>query len=549
MQLKRRKKKKTLQKEPINVIEDKLKEINVKKEELVEKLQDNMDADLYKLANKSLSSSDSQKRNLLNKLSDPRSDKYQQFKEHALNNNIPEKDIYPLYQKFIADQLNNLEAMAMMNIPKNSPVISKKDTLDEKCANSESYSTLSKDDKLQFRMNELKRMGGGNQAIDKVDVSEKDKETIAKVKEKVTNSDKIVLDKSKLELDRNASSDSDLNDNDDLMISGLKHANLKYIKSKYFPEYFDSKGNLLPKNVRSIIKSLKTEKVDLKRKELSKDSNYFGSDGYIHLSEEELKNIVKDAYIKCGHTESSEGPFEGYSLLQLFSDFFISNWTFYMIIILLFYFFIRFTVSFYSVTGLQIITSMSNSSFKFLHGLMVSYLQNKNTLFYLWISYIFYYIIFNNLIGLIPFSFTINSHLSIPLIISFLTWLGMFFLGILNYGKNYFSLFIVDGVPKLIIFFLACVEFISYCFRFLSLSLRLFANVVAGHILLETFYILLFKLFFLTNKNKFLNLFALIIPILFFVILFLFEMVICVLQGYIFAVLVLIYLKEALVLH
>lgn len=110
-------------------------------------------------------------------------------------------------------------------------------------------------------------------------------------------------------------------------------------------------------------------------------------------------------------------------------------------------------------------------------------------------------------------------------------------------------MFCVSGIPPILIPFLAGIEILSYIFRFISLSLRLFANIVAGHILLETIYVFLFKLTLSNNNNNILFLFFIILPSLFFIILILFEMVIACLQSYIFIVLCLIYLKDSLYLH
>lgn len=133
--------------------------------------------------------------------------------------------------------------------------------------------------------------------------------------------------------------------------------------------------------------------------------------------------------------------------------------------------------------------------------------------------------------------------------ISFTCWLGIFFIGIRLFGSHFFSMFRVSGIPRVFIPFLALVEIISYVFRFISLSLRLFANIVAGHILLETIYLFLFKSTLSNNSNNILLLLFILLPSLLFLVLILFEMVIAGLQAYIFIVLFLIYLKDSLYLH
>jgi len=110
-------------------------------------------------------------------------------------------------------------------------------------------------------------------------------------------------------------------------------------------------------------------------------------------------------------------------------------------------------------------------------------------------------------------------------------------------------MFCVSGIPPVLIPFLAFIELLSYFFRFISLSLRLFANIVAGHILLETIYVFLFKSTFSDNNHSVLLFLLITIPSIFFILLILFETVIACLQAYIFIVLCLIYLKDSLYLH
>ena len=246
--------------------------------------------------------------------------------------------------------------------------------------------------------------------------------------------------------------------------------------------------------------------------------------------------------------------FEGYSILYSIwtidsINLIFSNNIVYMLYSLLLIYISRSLLTFEANSIYSICVRGMIGIYYFVHNLVISYLQCKNTLFFIWISFIFTYITFNNMLGIIPFSYTINSHLNITALIAFASWLGIVLIGLNNFGLKSFSLFIVSGIPKQLIFFLACIELLSYLFRFLSLSLRLFANIVAGHILLETVYIFLFKILFITNNNKIINILIFLLPVSFFIVLILFEMIISFLQGYIFIVLVLIYLKDSLLLH
>lgn len=242
--------------------------------------------------------------------------------------------------------------------------------------------------------------------------------------------------------------------------------------------------------------------------------------------------------------------FETFSIDFIEKYFFINKNIFY---ILLSYFLLRYALIFFffdsNVLMIMLSVNYLHNSFKFIFNLIVNYVKYKLNLFYYFISYIFFSIFFNNVIGLLPFSNTINSHLNITIILSFICWFGILLIGFNNFGSHFISLFCVSGIPYLLVPFLGCIEVLSYFFRFISLSLRLFANIVAGHVLLETIYV--FTFFFILNYYSitFFNFILFLLPVSFLIILILFETVISFLQAYIFVVLSLIYLKDSLYLH
>ena len=97
---------------------------------------------------------------------------------------------------------------------------------------------------------------------------------------------------------------------------------------------------------------------------------------------------------------------------------------------------------------------------------------------------IFLFISFSNLLGLIPYSFTITSHIAVSFGLSGSLWLGVVYLGLANHGINFFSFFLPANAPFMLAPFLVLIEVISYCIRAVSLSVRLSANLFAGHLLL-----------------------------------------------------------------
>lgn len=98
---------------------------------------------------------------------------------------------------------------------------------------------------------------------------------------------------------------------------------------------------------------------------------------------------------------------------------------------------------------------------------------------------IFFFILFSNLIGLLPFSFTVTSHFAVTFGLSLSMNIGMLLLGFLKNGFSFLNLFIPSGAPKPLLPLIVVIEIVSYLIRTFSLSIRLFANMMAGHTLLH----------------------------------------------------------------
>jgi ATP synthase subunit 6 len=125
-----------------------------------------------------------------------------------------------------------------------------------------------------------------------------------------------------------------------------------------------------------------------------------------------------------------------------------------------------------------------------------------------------------------------------------MVWFGCVIIGFTYNGLRFFSLFLPKGIPFVLVPFLVAIETISYIFRSVSLALRLFANIVAGHILLDTLALFLHKMLY-PSTFTFTNILIAILPFIMCIVLILFECVVAVLQGYIFIVLSCIYLKDS----
>lgn len=191
----------------------------------------------------------------------------------------------------------------------------------------------------------------------------------------------------------------------------------------------------------------------------------------------------------------------------------------------------------------SILLSIFKSLYNFIYNLVNSYLPFEGRIYFPFFLYLFIFICINNLIGILPYSFTTTSHLSITFTLSFVVWYGCVIIGFSENGLRFFSVFLPRGIPFILVPFLVGIELISYIFRSVSLALRLFANIVAGHILLDTLAIFIHKMLF-PSMITFVKIIISIIPYIMCIVLILFECVVALLQGYIFVVLSSIYLKD-----
>jgi len=158
---------------------------------------------------------------------------------------------------------------------------------------------------------------------------------------------------------------------------------------------------------------------------------------------------------------------------------------------------------------------------------------------------IFLYILFLNLFGIIPFAFTITSLFIVCLSISGVVFLGIQLIGIKKHGLQLFSLFIPSGISVELSLLLIPIEFISFIFKPISLSVRLFANMVAGHILLKVVAGFIWSIMSLIGFSSLSHL----IIILLFIILVGLEIFVAFIQAFVFTTLICIYINETLYLH
>lgn len=161
------------------------------------------------------------------------------------------------------------------------------------------------------------------------------------------------------------------------------------------------------------------------------------------------------------------------------------------------------------------------------------------------IFFIFLTILSLNLIGLIPYSFTVTSHIVATLAISLSIFLGMVIISIQKHGFNFLLLFKPSGIPMGLLFLLTPIEVISFIVKPISLAIRLFANMMAGHTLLKVIGGFAFTLSLKSGVLFLLH----YVPLLVIVPLYGLEFAVALIQSFVFTTLLTIYLNESLNLH
>jgi len=159
---------------------------------------------------------------------------------------------------------------------------------------------------------------------------------------------------------------------------------------------------------------------------------------------------------------------------------------------------------------------------------------------------IFMFILFGNLIGMIPFTFTFTSHIIVTFSLAMLVFVFVTLLGLAKHGFHFFSFFLPQGAPMWLAPLLIPIEVISYLMRPVSLSIRLFANMMAGHTMLKVFAGFTGVLIYALGSLGFA---VGILPILLNIALNGFEILVAALQAYVFAILSCLYIRDALHLH
>jgi len=187
----------------------------------------------------------------------------------------------------------------------------------------------------------------------------------------------------------------------------------------------------------------------------------------------------------------------------------------------------------------------------FILSLIKENLSLSNLIYFTFLLSIFLLVIFSNVLGTFPYSFAVTSHLIVTFSTAFCVFFGLNYIGYRIHNSRILSLLLPRGVPYYISSLLVLIEFISYNFRVISLSVRLFANIMAGHTLLAVIYG--FNYFVISSSNVTYLIFILpvvLLPCIFIILLLIgLELAVAIIQAYVFILLCVLYLHDAKYLH
>ncbi|MFO0995633.1 MAG: F0F1 ATP synthase subunit A [Alphaproteobacteria bacterium] len=187
--------------------------------------------------------------------------------------------------------------------------------------------------------------------------------------------------------------------------------------------------------------------------------------------------------------------------------------------------------------------SMAELSYEFIANMIRDNVGSEGRRYFPFIFTLFMFILFGNLLGLVPYSFTFTSHLAVTAALAIVVILGVTLVGLGLHGLHFFSFFVPKGVPAVMLPLMVPIEIISYLSRPVSLAIRLFANMMAGHTMMKVF-----AGFVITLGAATFGIGGLA-PLAMNVALTAFELLVAFLQAYVFTVLTCLYLNDAIHLH
>ncbi len=187
--------------------------------------------------------------------------------------------------------------------------------------------------------------------------------------------------------------------------------------------------------------------------------------------------------------------------------------------------------------------SLAEKVYEFVASTLTGVMNKEGMKFFPFVFSLFMFVLASNLLGLLPGSFTVTSQIIVTAALAVLVMSVVLIYGIAKHGSHFFGLFVPSGVPGWLLPFVVLIEIVSFVSRPVSLSLRLFGNMLAGHIALKVFggFVVV-----LLGSGAVLNYAIAPLPLLLAVALTALEVLVAVLQAYVFAILTCVYLNDAL---
>ena len=178
-------------------------------------------------------------------------------------------------------------------------------------------------------------------------------------------------------------------------------------------------------------------------------------------------------------------------------------------------------------------------SYEFIAGLLRDTVGSEGRKYFPIVFTLFMFVLLGNLLGMVPYSFTFTSHIVVTFAMAIVIFIFVTILGFVKHGMHFFSFFAPPGTPVVMLPLLVPIEIISYLSRPISLSVRLFANMLAGHTLIKV----------IAGFIPALGVIFGVLPLALVVALTGLEILIAFLQAYVFAILTCLYINDAIHLH
>ena len=184
------------------------------------------------------------------------------------------------------------------------------------------------------------------------------------------------------------------------------------------------------------------------------------------------------------------------------------------------------------------VQAMAELFYEFIANMIRDNVGSAGKKFFPFIFSLFIFTLFGNILGMLPYGYTFTSQIAVTFFMAIVVFLGVTLIGLAKHGLHFFSLFFPHGAPLVTAPILIPIELVSYLSRPISLSVRLFANMTVGHVLLKV----------LAGFVVALGIFG-VVPLAVLVAITALELLVALLQAYIFTILCCIYLNDALHLH